>query len=176
MESPSRRPCPIPEKTLDIKKAFSIIEPRAILHEPDVEHLASEHYSTLNAADRVFVLRTVEKGDTIYAEIKEPPGWILAQSGEKKFMELLSDDAQTSFAEEGGRSSGASKQDNSGLCAHPLNFFGFLLGLNSPQEDAVLESEDKRLFLEAFSDVKTKSKKKDRPGKKEDVLTKLHTI
>lgn len=149
-------------KKLMIQKHFRVTEDRALLHAPDVEH-TGESSIRISAGAIVFVLSIDKNDDMAYAEIKEPAGWILAQSGEKIFMtiqEHAEDRTQFEPVEDKEKEDIGCSLDTTAENFCFVSTISSLFGLNSTKVPSENEAEKAKL-LASFQSVKKKSKDKD---------------
>jgi len=151
---------------LCINRHFRVLTERAVLHHPDVESVHEDGPSSVLAPEGsvVFVVNILSTGSMVYAEVKDPPGWIVAQVDEKQFISLQehADDDMTEFAEgmEGGPA-GNNAEEICSLDSASENFcfvgsISSLLGLKKTEDASSLE---RKKLLTAFATARGGSNK-----------------
>ena len=154
------------ESKLCINRHFRVLTERAVLHHPDVEsvHLDGPSSVLVPEGSIVFVVNILStKQGMVYAEVKDPPGWIVAQVDEKQFISLQehADDDMTEFAE-GLEGVPAHSEEICSLDSASENFcfvgsISSLLGLKKTEDASALE---RKKLLSAFASARgTKSSK-----------------
>jgi len=136
-----------------VQRHFTILTDRAVIHGPDVELLQEDHSAVhLPPGSAVFCLKFLQKKDgMVYAEIKDPPGWILAQTGDKKFIQLREHADDAEFTDSGGASDEAPCSlagDNFCFVGDIGSFFGFSSGVQSDRQ------RQQNSLLKSFKQVK----------------------
>jgi hypothetical protein len=136
-----------------VQRHFTILTDRAVIHGPDVELLQEDHSAVhLPPGSTVFCLKFLQKkDDMVYAEIKDPPGWILAQTGDKKFVQLREHADDAEFTDTGGPSAEAPCSlagDNFCFVGDIGSFFGFSSGVRSERQ------KQQNTLLKSFKEVK----------------------
>lgn len=154
-------PPPTPPRTpAHYRGSFITTEPRGILHMPDVDHDGVEHiHESLDQGIKIFVLSSVARGDHVYVQLldplsdpsnERPLGWILAQLGDRKFIEPCEEEE------------GEAEKDQGSDCIIPLGFLGSMLGLSPSkkerEKEMEKESSEKRNFLATYQEVKRERK------------------
>ena len=139
-----------------VARHFIITTERALLHAPDVELLEDSHSQPLPEGSVIFCLSFIQQGDMIYAEVKEPAGWILAQSGSKRYCALAEHvddlDLDTSQIGGGGEESCSFNTTSENFCF--VGSISSFFGLGGGQSEATQSQKAQKALVSQFRAAK----------------------
>ena len=151
------------DEAFPVHRHFACLTERALLHHPDVELLVEHHGEVIASGESVFVLSFFRPAENrlVYAEVRDPHGWILASSGESKYIELKQHlgDAEAEFTEEptGDKAETLCGPDAAQrLCFVDSlsSFFGF----SSVEDEILLRKKQQNSMLKSFQAAKRQDK------------------
>ena len=150
------------EEAFPVHRHFACLTERALLHHPDVELLAEHHGEVIASGESVFILSFYRPAENrlVYAEVRDPHGWILASSGESKYIELKQHlgDVEADFTEEltSDKAETLCGPDAERLCFVDSlsSFFGF----SSAKDESLLRKKQQNSMLKSFQAAKKEDK------------------